>query len=87
MARVTGGWRDETRPRNGQHPKPREDQLGGANPAVRGHAVLGSDDDLVGFHAPFVLALRQQDSQLERGYYFGRKAITLAMKITDSRTK
>ena len=22
-ARVTGGWRDETRPRNGQNPKPR----------------------------------------------------------------
>jgi hypothetical protein len=40
-ARVTGGWRDETRSRNGKNPKPRKNQFGGENPAVRVHAVLG----------------------------------------------
>jgi hypothetical protein len=38
----TGGWRDETCPRNGQNPKPRKNQFGGANPAVRVHAVLAA---------------------------------------------
>jgi hypothetical protein len=41
-ARVTGGWRDETRSRNGQNPKPRKKPKNGANPAVRVHALLGS---------------------------------------------
>jgi hypothetical protein len=36
----TGGWRDETRSRNGQNPKPRKSHFGGENPAVRVHAVL-----------------------------------------------
>ena len=40
-ARVTGGWRDETCPRNGQNPKLRKRPIYGANPAVRVHAVLG----------------------------------------------
>jgi len=41
-ARVTGGWRDETRPRNGQNSKPESTQFGGENPAVLVHAVLAS---------------------------------------------
>jgi hypothetical protein len=40
-ARVTGGWRDETRPRNGQNSNSRKSHFDGANPAVRVHAVLG----------------------------------------------
>jgi hypothetical protein len=40
-ARVTGGWRDEIRSRNGQNPKPRKSQKNGENLAVRVHAVLG----------------------------------------------
>jgi hypothetical protein len=39
-ARVTGGWRDETRSRNGKSSKLRKMPKNGANPAVRVHAVL-----------------------------------------------
>jgi hypothetical protein len=41
-ARVTGGWRDETRPRNGQNPKPRTKPKNGENPAVLVDALLGA---------------------------------------------
>jgi hypothetical protein len=38
----TGGWRDETRPRNGQKPKSRKSHFSGVNPAVRVHALLAA---------------------------------------------
>jgi hypothetical protein len=41
-ASVTGGWRDETRSRNGKTQSHGQSHFGGVNPAVRVHALLGA---------------------------------------------